>query len=198
MMRTGFVVLVLLISLFAAHPVSAGYSDCGPYQPPSGACRQAFVNNETVIVAPGRAFAWLRIMPSSTARPVYTAPVGMLLLIHKSGPEPLGGFWDGHQWWFEVFGYPPSRGHGWVEQASLYPVGQGMPQTTARIRRGIPFVWIRLYPSSYSQVLTTIFAGRWVTVLGSPMANQGQNWLNVRYSTGTKVFQGYIEQSAVQ
>src|SRR5690348_9513145 len=99
-MRAKLLLVFLVIILAGNRTALAGYPDCGPYQLPSSACRPAFVNNMTVIVAPGRPFAWLRASPSSFAWPVYTAPVGMLLLIQKPGPEPMGGHWDGYQWWF--------------------------------------------------------------------------------------------------
>ncbi len=212
MRKLSIALLAALLLVFATpglHAQAALYPPCGDQQPPNsptGTCRPMYIGGELVTLKAGVPFAWLRNAPQSpqVIATVWPGANPTMQIVHG---QP--GYFDGFQWWWQVLLYPyPPYATGWVEQASLVGVAQvpdddpavmkpwqvPMP---AQVKAGIPFVWVRLAPSSYAAPTYTISPlGRFL-VVGSPSFDGLQWWWLVSVQTPYGPVYGYVEQASI-
>ncbi|HVO70039.1 MAG TPA: hypothetical protein VMT24_08340 [Aggregatilineaceae bacterium] len=164
--------------------------------------------NDIVVIRDGIPFAWLRDIPSSLGIPLYTVyPRANQLRILSGVP----GF-DGVQYWWYVGDTNRPTAKGWVEQRSLQslspatvvPPNQQFPSGRARIRAGVPFVWLRTFPYSYAPAIYTLYPDpshnpATCLVLGSgtaPYWDGVQWWRSLQTPTGSA--SGWAEERSLE
>lgn len=151
-------------------------------------------------------FVWLRPEPDVNAPILTTLPRGTVVnaLTGRAGDviyldEKL------NQWWGFVVAGAQS---GWVEMASFVKtdapavtpaVNSGMNwsrNNVVKLRRGVPFAWLRDYPSSIGGIKGTILNNYAVIIYGEAMSDGQQWWWPVRDPNSAVI--GYVEQNSLQ
>lgn len=220
LMALGF---CLLLGGLATTGVYAAPKPCGAFQPQPNTtdpdndpafCKTAFANNDIVWINASVPFAWLRDRPANRAVATVMPKRERLRVDALFENERTNPKWDGAQWWYYVHGVDNPALIGWVEQAALEIAGTVVPTPVkpgsaanwrlparARAAAGIPFIWLRRFPSSDETFLVTILPGQNFTVVGEPATpawDGVQWWWDVEFKSGGQSYMGWVEQKSIR
>ncbi len=149
---------------------------------------------------------WLRQRPASDAIVIFQVPAGSVM-VTVAPPQS-----DGVQNWWPVLDVL-SGVMGWAEQKSLEPASIGVdithatlepvpsaeswhPGNKVRVRDSVTVGFVRIAPNSRAQVLTRVFRGNILDLVGTPLFGDGRWWWLVK-TRGTNIT-GWVEQSALE
>ncbi|WP_162909405.1 hypothetical protein [Aggregatilinea lenta] len=216
MRKLTFILMVVLVAALAlpgmtshANALSTACGDQQDPSVPSSPCRPMYLGGEAVTLKTGVPFAWLRAEPKSPQIAATVWPNAAATMQIALGPQ---GHFDGFQWWWFVTLAPSGRPYlvGWVEQASLTAnttspapddpsvvKNWGLPMS-GKVKAGIPFVWMRVAPSSDAIPGYTIPPLGPFVVVGGPSFDGYQWWWMVAYPGPYGHVYGWIEQASIQ
>ncbi len=134
---------------------------------PTTAQNTTFHQNDQVAIKSGISFVWLRNQPTSSCACVEYEITSSKRVLRILDSKPTS---DGVQNWWHVSTITRPIKQGWVEEKSLTllkaaPTATATPDAqharqfltnAVKIREGVPFIWIRISPSSNAAIVQTV------------------------------------------
>ncbi|MBI1280208.1 MAG: hypothetical protein GC179_18930 [Anaerolineaceae bacterium] len=176
-----------------------------------------FHQNDQVVIKSGLSSVWLRSQPSSNCACVEYVISSSKRVLRILDNDPVS---DGVQNWWHVSTVERPVKQGWVEEKSLRLLTPPLPtasltpkvtqsllplnSTSAQIREGIPFVWLRNQPNSSAKTLQTIDFVRptnqsqclKIAQTGENRVWDGVQWWRLIRVTNTTTY-GWVEETSL-